>query len=254
MPLSLGLGVGVSHGGGALAASPGALAAYEWWRGDGLAASPVSSWPSTGSKGNAAAQAVGANQPLWVATYAALGNQAVVHYDSTAKFLTAGAVADYKAGHDGTGFTLFWVGDLTVATAVRALESSQAGLALAAVGHSFYLDAANKLNFATGNGTVQVVAAQSTVQSTGTKVVVVRYSSTARAAGTRCEMRINRAVNGTSSEAATPSSANASLVLRLGFDTFTPTNREGERALWTRDLTDAEVARLESYALARYGV
>jgi len=258
--LRVGVGVGVCDAGRVAAWTPASLAPYEYWRGDAVGlADPVASWASTGSKGNALAQSNATFKPAYVASYAPLGSQPVVHASGTNKFLGtgAGSVTDYKFLHNGAGMTIALVADITVESAVRQILSTQLLLALANVGCLLYLDASNRVNFATGNVTIQVVAAQSSALTSGPRVIVVRYSSTRGTAGTRAEMRIGRAVNGTSGEAATPSSANASDQLRVTASaaaTFGATARVAELMLLDRVLTDTEVSTYESYVLGRYGV
>lgn len=256
--MSLGRGRDRSRArGGAVAASDAiaALAPTERFRADSLAASPVASWPSTGSGAHAAAQGTGANQFSWSASSASFGNRAVVSAADAARQMVAGTSAQFNYLHDGTGCTVLYVGRTTSLGTLQYMVCTQGSVTIQ-TGALLYLAAGGGLHWVVGNaGTTPVDLTAGVALTNNTPFVcVVRMAS---AQTPDVDVRLNRAQVASGDAASALASGNATTGLTLSGAATPIAGWIGDTAevvVWNRYLSAGEVTAAEAYVLARYGV
>lgn len=221
-----------------------------WLRPDTIiqSAGAVTAWNDASGQTDNYTQGTGANQPTYMSSY--LAGRPGVHFDSTAKFMTAANNAKYNVGQGS--FLYLFVGEWTGASAYRALWSKCNS---ATANHLRLFDVVSDALTAFWGTDAQSYAPSSLLWPTASpRVIGMGVDAAAAQSIYVSNGTIERAsitLSGTGSNSEQP---------RLNGDTsgsYTTTFKQAESAFYTRGgsaFSNAEIATVVSGLRAKYGI
>jgi hypothetical protein len=225
-----------------------------------LNGSGVSQWNDKSSNAFAFTQGTLANMPQ--SGTQTINSKNVIDFDGSNDFLTCTAAAStFNYLHNSTGYTGFFAGQYQTPTVVNIYYNTNQ-TNLSNIGASLYDNGAGVVAHDVARGVSGAAnatsrgAAGSTITNGANFYASVVINNTTATAADRVKIRINGgAESKTNTVTNAASSSNASFALTLGTDGSIYTNAYyGEIIFYSGQLSDTDVASVNSYLSAKWGI
>ena len=225
-----------------------------------LNGSGVSQWNDKSGNAFAFTQGTLANMPQ--SGTQTINGKNVLDFDGSNDFLTfTGAASTFNYLHNSTGYTGFFAGQYQTPTVVNIYYNTNQSL-LANIGASLYDNGAGVVAHDVSNGVGGAAnatsrgAAGSTITNGANFYASVVIDNTTATAADRVKIRINGgAESKTNTVTNAASGSDASFALTLGTDGTIYTNMYyGEIIFYSGQLSDPDVASVNAYLAAKWGI